>query len=126
MIVLQLSLGNAKLWSSIEGLYMSHNELTEVRVICYVNVNITCKLIITQLHITLYIPKTCIHYSWYLAYLMTCVCDNQLINEYFEWISSQLPKEIGLLTSLQRLDFSYNGLTTIPDELGNLERLYEV
>ena len=38
----------------------------------------------------------------------------------------QIPKELGQLTGLTRLDFSYNHITTIPDELGKLDQLYEV
>ena len=40
---------------------------------------------------------------------------------------TEVPKEIGLLTSLQILDLSYNQLTSVPEELGaliSLERLY--
>ncbi|XP_055882524.1 leucine-rich repeat serine/threonine-protein kinase 2-like isoform X3 [Biomphalaria glabrata] len=40
---------------------------------------------------------------------------------------SELPKEIGQLTSLQSLDLSYNKLlTTLPDELGKCTRLWEM
>ncbi|XP_035828110.1 leucine-rich repeat serine/threonine-protein kinase 2 isoform X2 [Aplysia californica] len=40
---------------------------------------------------------------------------------------SELPKEIGMLSSLQSLDLSHNpALTTLPDELGLCSRLWEM